>query len=79
MILVEESVITKKLENVDRELHSIISELKAGKEKSKMAAKKPEKPSMSLKDLREAFGKSVKSDIDPTKLIRKMRDRKYDL
>lgn len=76
----EEKNIMKKLERVDSELHSIISELK-GKEKPKMTLKesRPEKPTMSLEELRETFGKSVKSDIDPTKLIRKMRDREYDL
>lgn len=77
----EETNIMRKLERVDSELHSIINELKGGKEKPKIVIKesKPEKPAMSLEELREAFGKSVKSDIDPTKLIRKMRDRKYDL
>jgi hypothetical protein len=80
-MLMEETKIMKRLENVDRELHSIMADLKTGKEKPKIAIKKskPEKPAMSLEELRDAFGKSVKSDVDPTKLIRKMRDRKYDL
>lgn len=63
----KELLIIEKLRNVDRELHSIMDELK------------PKKHAMSLEEIREAFSKSVKSDIDPTKLIRKMRDRKYDL
>ena len=66
MIFMKESLIIEKLRNVDKELHSIMEELE------------PKKPAMSLEELREAFSKSVKSDIDPTKLIRKMRDRKYD-
>ena len=77
----EEKNIMRKLERVDSELHSIMNELKTGKEKPKIVVRKSktEKPAMSLEELRDAFGKSVKSDMDPTKLIRKMRDRKYDI
>jgi len=73
----------KRLENVDRELHSIMDELE------------PKSSVMSLEELREAMNKSAKSlslselnkvmerdrlsEEDSTKLIRKMRDRKYDL
>jgi len=63
----EESLIMEKLKGVDRELHSVMDELE------------PKKSSLSLKELRELFSKEVKLDIDPTKLIRQMRDREYDL
>lgn len=66
VIFMEESLIIKRLKNVDKELHSIMEELK------------PKRHTMSLEELREAFSKSVRSYMDPTKLIRKMRDRKYD-
>lgn len=65
----EESIIMKKLENVDKELHSIMAELKTGKEK----------PKMTLKELQHLMKSSVKHDVDTTKLIRKMREKKYDL
>ena len=63
----EESIFIKRLENVDKELHSIMTELKN------------ERPRMTLKELRRIMKSSVKYDIDTTKLIRKMRDKKYDL
>ena len=63
----EEELIAKKLENVDRELHAIMNELK------------PKESKISLEELRELFSKHAKSDIDPTKLIRQMRDKEYDL
>jgi len=63
----EPTLILERLVNVDRELHSIIDELK------------PKKPKMSLEELTELFSSSVKSDEDPTELIRKMRDKEYDL
>ena len=78
-----ESLIVKRLKDVDRELHSIMDELE------------PKSSVMSLEELREAMNKSAKSlslselnkvmerdrlsEEDSTKLIRKMRDRKYDL
>ena len=69
MIFVEETKIMKKLENVDRELHSIMSDLRTGREKPKMA----------LKELQQLMKSHVKRDVDTTRLIRKMRDKKYDL
>ena len=63
-----ESLVVKKLENIDRELHSIMDELKTGK-----------KPAMTLKELQQLMKSSVKRDVDTTKLIRKMREKKYDL
>jgi len=78
-----ESLIVKRLKDVDRALHSIMDELE------------PKSSVMSLEELREAMNKSAKSlslselnkvmerdrlsEEDSTKLIRKMRDRKYDL
>ena len=62
-----ESLVVKKLENIDRELHSIMAELKN------------EKPKMTLKELQQIMKSSVKRDVDTTKLIRKMREKKYDL
>ena len=64
-----ESLVMKKLENIDRELHSVIEELKPSKEK----------PAMTLKELQQLMKSSVKRDVDTTKLIRKMREKKYDL
>lgn len=64
-----ESLVVKKLENIDRELHSIMEGLKTGKEK----------PSMTLKELQQLMKSSIKYDLDTTKLIRKMREKKYDL
>lgn len=63
----EEALIIEKLRNVDKELHSIMDELK------------PKKSKMSLAEIRELLSSHVKLDIDPTKLIRQMRDREYDL
>jgi hypothetical protein len=65
----EESLIMKKLENVDRELHSLMDNLKTSREK----------PAMTLKELQRLMKSSVKCDVDTTKLIRKMREKKYDL
>ena len=62
-----ESLVVKKLENIDRELHSIMAELKN------------ENPKMTLKELQQLMKSSVKHDVDTTKLIRKMREKKYDL
>ena len=64
-----ESLVMKKLENIDRELHSVIEELKPSKEK----------PAMTLKELQQLMKLSIKRDVDTTKLIRKMREKKYDL
>ena len=63
----EEALIMERLKTVDKELHSIMDELET------------KKPELSLEELRERFSKDVKFDMDPTKLIRQMRDREYDL
>ena len=55
--------------NVDRELHSLIEELQS----------KQTEPEMSLEELRESLNSEVISDEDPTKLVRQMRDKEYDL
>lgn len=65
----EKSLIMKKLENVDKELHSIMDEL---------IVKKPGKVP-SLSELNKLMEKDRISDIDTTKLIRGMRDKEYDL
>ena len=66
-MFMEETNIAKKLEQVDRELHSIIGELKTNKSK------------MTLKELRQLMKSHVKGDIDTTKLIREMRGKEYNL
>lgn len=63
----EDVLILKRLENVDRELHSLIDELKTKESKK------------SLTEIRELLSSHVKLDIDPTKLIREMRDKEYGL
>jgi len=62
-----ELVIRKRLEKVDKELHSLIEELN------------PKRQRMSLEELRELFKYDLVSDEDPTELIRKMRDRRYSV
>ena len=64
-----ESLVVKKLENIDRELHSLIDELKM---------KEPKK-SMSLAELNKLMEKDRVLDVDTTKLIREMRDKEYNL
>ena len=66
----EQSLLTKRLEKVDKELHLIIAELKNDK-----SIKKP----MSLDDLNKLMEKEMVLDIDTTKLIREMRDKENDL
>ena len=62
----DESVLMKKLERVDDELHSLMSELK-----------RPKKP-MPLSALNRLMEKDRVSDADSTRLIREMRDKEYD-
>jgi len=62
----DESVLMKKLERVDDELHSLMSELK-----------RPKKP-MPLSALNKLMEKDRVSDADSTRLIREMRDKEYD-
>ena len=65
--IVESASILERLENVDTELHLIIEELK------------PRRSEMSLEDIRELLSSNLKSDIDPTRLIRQMREKEYEL
>ena len=58
----------RKLENMDKELHIIMSLLKSKKQRE----------SPSLEEIRELFN-DIKSDEDPTELVREMRDKEYDL
>lgn len=58
----------KKLEKVDRELRSILTELKMEKPKS-----------MTVSELNKLMEKDRILDIDSTKLIREMREKKYGL
>jgi len=60
----EETLIVKRLMNVDKELHSLIDELRSKKHKK-----------LSLDELNKLMEKDRISDEDSTKLIRKMRDR----
>ena len=62
----DESVIMKKLERVDEELHDLMSELK-----------KPRK-AIPLSALNKLMEKDRVSDADSTRLIREMRDKEYD-
>ena len=64
-----ESLVVKKLENIDRELHSLIGELKT---------KEPKK-SMSLAELNKLMEKDRVLDVDTTKLVMEMRDKEYNL
>ncbi len=63
----EETLLVKRLMNVDRELHSLIFELKSKKHKK-----------LSLSELNKLMKKDRILDIDSTKLIREMRDREYN-
>jgi hypothetical protein len=58
--------ILKRLEIVDKELHSLMDELKPKGRKS-----------LSLSELNECMEKDRISDEDSTNILRKMRDRKY--
>ena len=66
----EQSLLTKRLEKVDKELHLIIAELKNNKSIKKL---------ISLEELNKLMEKERVLDIDTTKLIREMRDKEYDL
>lgn len=68
VIEMEEVLIVKRLERVDRELHSVIDELRFGKHRT-----------LPLSELNKYMEKDRISDVDSTKLIREMRDREYDL
>lgn len=61
-----ESSILKRLELVDKELHSLMDELKPKSRKS-----------LSLSELNECMEKDRISDEDSTDILRRMRDRKY--
>ncbi|PKP54435.1 MAG: hypothetical protein CVT90_01295 [Candidatus Altiarchaeales archaeon HGW-Altiarchaeales-3] len=63
-----EELIVRRLMNLDRELHSIINELKVKRHKE-----------LSLSELNKIMEKDRISDADSTKLIRQMRDKKYEL
>ena len=63
----KDALIIEKLRNVDRELHSIMEELKPKKHRK----------ALPLSELTKLMGEARISDEDSTKLIRKMRDRKY--
>lgn len=64
----EDSLVVKKLLNVDIELHSLIAELRVKKHNK-----------LSLSKLNPLMEKDRILDIDSTKLIRQMRDKEYDL
>ena len=65
----KDSLIMKKLRNVDKELHSIMEELEPKKHRKVL----------SLSELTKVMEKSRISNEDSTELIRKMRDREYDV
>ena len=58
----------ERLEKVDAELHSILSKLK----------EKPKERAMTLSELNKLMEKDVLAGVDATKLIREMRNKKYD-
>ena len=62
-------LIAEKLRNVDKELHSIMDELEPKKHRK----------ALSLSELTKLMEKARISDEDSTELIRKMRDREYDV
>jgi len=62
----KEAILLKRLELVDRELHSLIDEIKLKKPKA-----------LSLSELNECMEKDRLSDEDSTKILREMRNRKY--
>jgi hypothetical protein len=64
----KEAVILKRLEQVDREIHSLIDEIKLKKPKA-----------LSLSELSGRMEKDRLSDEDSTKVLREMRDRKYSV
>lgn len=64
----EDVAVMKKLESIDRELHSLMEGLKIGRHKTP-----------SLSELNRLMESDRVSDEDSTKLIRKMRSRKYGL
>ncbi len=63
-----EALLVKRLENIDRELHSIIGDLKPC----------PHKKSHSLSELNKLMEKDRILDTDSTELIREMRDKEYE-
>ena len=63
----EDTLVVKRLMDVDRELHSLIDELRPKTHKK-----------LSLSELNKLMEKDRISDIDSTKLIRQMRDREYE-
>ena len=67
--IVEESLIMERLKNVDKELHLIMDKLEL-KEHNK---------SLSLSELNKVMERDRVSDEDSTELIRKMREKEYDL
>ena len=64
----EDKLLVRKLENMDKELHIIMSLLKLKKQRD----------SPSLEEIRELFD-DIESYEDPTELVREMRDKEYDL
>lgn len=67
--VMEDSLIMEKLRNVDKELHSIMDELEVKKHNE----------SLSLSELNKVMERDRISDEDSTELIRKMRDKEYNL
>ena len=63
----EESLVIKKLLNVDMELHSLIAGLRI------------KKHNLSLSELNKLMEEDRILDVDSTELIRQMRGKEYDL
>ena len=67
MVKMTESAV-ERLEKVDAELHFILGKLK----------EKPKERTMTLSELNKLMEKDVLAGVDATKLIREMRNKKYD-
>ena len=67
----EEELLVKRLENVDREIHLIIEGLRLSTKKHKKVA--------SLEELNKLMEEDRILDVDSTELVREMRDKEYDL
>jgi len=63
-----------RLVKVDEELHSILNDIKKGKERYDVKKELEE-----LKSLIDRIGKNRLNTTDTTKIIREMREKSYDL
>ena len=67
--IMQDSLVLERLEHLDRELHTVMADLRKREPKNKM----------SIDELSEKLGRERVSDEDSTELIREMREKEYDL